>query len=87
MAHGGMCGILEYYECSFSRFCLFVQMKMKNGVWKGQGCEGAKLSLAIHSLWPLCLINGPRSYTLLHQRVCHSLIMWPSVAQLMTLEE
>lgn len=32
--------------------CLFVQMKMKNGVWEGQGCEGAKLSLAIHSLWP-----------------------------------
>lgn len=67
--------------------CLFVQMKMKNGVWEGRGCEGAKLSLAIHSLRPPCLINGPRSYTLLHQRVCHSLIMWPSVAQLMTLEE
>lgn len=32
--------------------CLFVQMKMKNGVWEGWGCEGAKLSLAIHSLWP-----------------------------------
>ena len=55
--------------------CLFVQMKMKNGAWEGRGCEGAKLSLAIHSLWPPCLINGPRSYTLLHQRVCHSLIM------------
>lgn len=67
--------------------CLFEQMKMINGIWERWGCEGAKLSLAIHSLWPLCLINGPRSYTLLHQRVCHSLIMWPLVAQLMTLEE
>lgn len=67
--------------------CLFVQMRMKNGVWEIQGCEGAKLSQAIHSLWPLCLINGPHSYMLLHQRVCHSLIMWPSVAHLMTLEE
>lgn len=55
--------------------CLFVQMKMKNGVWEIQGCEGAKLSQAIHSLWPLCLINGPHSYVLLHRRVCHSLIM------------
>lgn len=59
-----------------SYVCLFVQMKMKNGVWEGRGCEGAKLSLVIHSLCPpSCLINGPRSYTLLHQRVCHSLIM------------
>lgn len=46
----------EYCDCYM---CLFVQMKMKNGVWEGRGCEGAKLSLAIHSLWPPCLINGP----------------------------
>lgn len=37
---------LEYF------MCLFVRMKMKNGLWEGQGCEGAKLSLAIHSFWP-----------------------------------
>lgn len=37
---------LEYF------MCLFVRMKMKNGPWEGQGCEGAKLSLAIHSFWP-----------------------------------
>ena len=41
-----------------SHMCLFVQMEMKNGVWEGRGCEGAKLSLAIHSLWPPCLIKG-----------------------------
>lgn len=53
----------------------------RTGLWGGQAVPGHSFFLAP------CLINGPRSYTLLHQRVCHSLIMWPSEAQLMTLEE
>lgn len=53
----------------------------RTGLWGGQAVPGHSFFL------PPCLINGPRSSTLLHQRVCHSLIMWPSEAQLMTLEE
>lgn len=31
-----------------ANMCLFVQIKMKNGQREAEGCEGARLSLAIH---------------------------------------
>lgn len=63
---------LEFFMWLYVSVCADENEKWglgRTGLCGGQAVPGHSFSLAP------CLINGPRSYTLLHHRVCHSLIM------------